>query len=128
MAKNPPSSRLGFVGFSGGYSNVSGRLGLGPRNQAWDQAVRRVGGQLGGIERVPSRFSLFLPSDLRIGPGCDATVSKNAPFVRALVARNSRVRNSHGISSRSRSLMLARERLYSSIWEGSCRTRSLWPS
>src|SRR5512135_1977131 len=75
MAKNPPSSRLGFVGFSGGYSNVSGRLGLGPRNQAWDQAVRRVGGQLGGIERVPSRFSLFLPSDLRIGPGNDATVS-----------------------------------------------------
>src|SRR5512135_3845822 len=75
MAKNPPSSRLGFVGFSGGYSNVSGRLGLGPRNQAWDQAVRRVGGHLGGIERVPSRFSLFLPSDLRIGPGNDATVS-----------------------------------------------------
>ena len=57
------------------YSNVTGRLGLGPRNWAWDQAVRRVGGQLGGIERVPSRFSLFLPSDLRIGSGSDATVS-----------------------------------------------------
>ena len=38
------------------------------------------------------------------------------------------LRNSHGISSRSRSLILARERLYSSIWEGSCRTRSSWPS
>src|SRR5271166_1879323 len=38
------------------------------------------------------------------------------------------IRNSHGISSRSRSLILARERLYSSIWEGSCRTRSSWPS
>src|SRR5271157_432429 len=57
------------------YSNVTGRLGLGPRNKAWDQAVRRVGGQLGGIERVPSRFSLFLPSERRIGPGSDATVS-----------------------------------------------------
>src|SRR5208337_1247103 len=43
----------------GDCSNVTGRLGLGPRNQAWEQAVRRVGGQLGGIERVPSRFSLF---------------------------------------------------------------------
>src|SRR5512135_471132 len=51
------------------YSNVTGQLGLGPRHQAWDQAVRRVGGPLGGIERVPSRFSLFLPSDPRIGPG-----------------------------------------------------------
>jgi len=38
------------------------------------------------------------------------------------------LRNSHGISSRSRSLILARERLYSSIWEGSCRTQSSWPS
>ncbi len=38
------------------------------------------------------------------------------------------LRNSHGINSRSRSLILARERLYSSIWEGSCRTRSSWPS
>ena len=39
--------------------------------------VRRVGGQLAGIERVPCRFSLFLPSDLRIGPGSDATVSED---------------------------------------------------
>ena len=43
-------------------------------------------------------------------------------------AGNDTLRNSHGISSRSRSLILARERLYSSIWEGSCRTRSSWPS
>ena len=44
------------------------------------------------------------------------------------VGPNGELRNSHGISSRSRSLILARERLYSSIWEGSCRTRSSWPS
>ena len=62
------------------YINITGRLGLGPGNWAWDQAVRRVGGQLGGIERVPSRFSLFLPSDLRIGPGSDATVSVKGRF------------------------------------------------
>ena len=43
------------------------RLGIKP--------FAELGGQLGGIERVPSRFSLFLPSDLRIGPASDATVS-----------------------------------------------------
>ena len=46
------------------------------------QAVRYgvPGTHAGGIERVPSRFSLFLPSDLRIGPGSDATVSDLQAF------------------------------------------------
>ena len=68
----PPGNWLqaftSYAGNAGDYSNVTGRFGLGPRNSAWDQAVRRVGGQLGGIERIPSRFSLFLPSDLRNRP------------------------------------------------------------
>ena len=34
-------------------------------------------GQLGVVEGVPSRFSLFLPSDPQIGPGNAASVSAN---------------------------------------------------
>ena len=34
-----------------------------------------LGGQFGVVSRVPSRFSLFLPSDPQIGPGNAATVS-----------------------------------------------------
>ncbi len=52
----------------------------------------------------------------------------NDPFPTNFNTGGFDLRNSHGISSRSRSLILARERLYSSIWEGSCRTRSSWPS
>jgi type I restriction enzyme, S subunit len=36
------------------WSSVTGGFWLGPRNQAWDRAVRRVGSQLGVIERVRS--------------------------------------------------------------------------
>ena len=54
--------------------------------------------------------------------------TKLAHLQRLLNAMQTKLRNSHGINSRSRSLILARERLYSSIWEGSCRTRSSWPS
>ena len=68
-------------------------------------------------------------------PGVDREVwdtpEKKATALQALRQRGYNpqpLRNSHGISSRSRSLILARERLYSSIWEGSCRTRSSWPS
>src|SRR5512142_2114044 len=57
-------------------SSVTGRYWHGPRNPAWDRAIRRIGGQLGVVERVPSRFSLFLPSDPQISPGNRATVSK----------------------------------------------------
>ena len=54
----------------GGFDTVHAiRLGIG--------AIRRVGGQLGGVERVPSRFSLFLPSDSQIGPGNRAKVMYN---------------------------------------------------
>src|SRR5512142_3095115 len=56
-------------------SSVTGRFWHGPRNPAWDRAIRRIGGQLGVVERVPSRFSLFLPSDPQISPGNVATVS-----------------------------------------------------
>ena len=44
-------------------------------DQAWDRAIRRIRGQFGVVEGVPSRFPLFLPSDPQIGPGNAATVS-----------------------------------------------------
>jgi len=49
-------------------SSVTGRFRHGPRDQAWDRAIRRIGGQLGVVERVPSRLSLFLPSVLKSAP------------------------------------------------------------
>src|SRR5512133_3628106 len=58
-------------------SSVTGLLWHGSRNQAWDRAIRRIRGQLGVVEGVPSRFPLFLPSDPQIGPGNAATVSEN---------------------------------------------------
>jgi hypothetical protein len=49
-------------------SSVTGRFWHGPRNPAWDRALRRIGDQLGVVERVPRRSSLSLPSDPQIGP------------------------------------------------------------
>ena len=74
----------------GDCSSVTGRFWHGPRNQASDRALRRMGGQLGVVERVPSRSSLSLPSDPQIGPGNRATVSNyyvidNTFHVRCLV-------------------------------------------
>ena len=67
---------LAFTDNFGDYSSVTGRFWHGPRNQTWDRAIRRVGGPLGVVEQVPSRFSLSLPSDSQIGPGNRATVSQ----------------------------------------------------
>ena len=54
---------------------ITGRYRLGPRDPAWDRAVRRVGYQLGVMERVRSRSFLVPPHDPRIGPGNRTTVS-----------------------------------------------------
>jgi len=48
------------------------RLGIEP--------FAKLGGQLGVVERVPSRSSLLLASDPQIGPGNRATVSGDVSF------------------------------------------------
>ena len=60
------------------------RLGIKP--------FAELGANSEAFERVPSRFSLFLPSDLRIGPGSNATVSiclaLNRPVARGHTSRS----------------------------------------
>ena len=50
------------------WSSVTGWFWHGSHNQAWDRAIRRIRGQLGVGARVPSRFSLSLPSHPQIKP------------------------------------------------------------
>ena len=60
----------------GDWSNVTGRFRTVHAIRLGIEPFAELGGQLGVIERIPSRFSLFLPSDPQIGPGNAATVSR----------------------------------------------------